>query len=73
MGGASGDDTGSLSKSDSGGSASSVNSLQGGAPEILLGLAYNSSTGRMQVEVIKGSNFRVAGSSRPPGTSRFTL
>lgn len=62
-----GDDAGSLTKSDSGGSASSVNSLHGGVPEILLGIAYSSATGKLQVEVIKGSNFHITGTGRPPG------
>ncbi len=66
-GGRSDDDASSLARSDSGGSASSINSLQGGMPEVLLGLAYNASTGRLQVEVAKGSNFRTAGSGRALG------
>lgn len=45
---------GSLSLSDS---ASSTQSLQhGGMPELLLGLAYNGTTGRLSVEAVKGKN-----------------
>lgn len=61
------DDASSLAKSDSGGSASSINSLQGGVPELLLSLAYNASTGRLLIDVAKGSNFRTAGSGRALG------
>lgn len=55
----------SLSRSDS---ASSTQSMQhGGMPELLLGLSYNGTTGRLQVEVIKGSNFKNMAMTRPPG------
>jgi len=55
----------SLSRSDS---ASSNQSLQhGGMPELLLGLAYNGTTGRLAVDVIKGSYFRNMAMNRPPG------
>lgn len=58
-------DVHSLSRSDSG---SSTQSLQhGGMPELLLGLAYNGTTGRLSVEVIKGSNFRNMAMNRAPG------
>jgi len=50
------------------GSASSHQSMQhGGAPELMLGLVYNASTGRLSVEVIKGSNFKNLATSKPPG------
>lgn len=50
-------------------SGSSTQSLQhGGMPELLLGLAYNGTTGRLSVEVIKGSNFRNMAMNRAPGT-----
>lgn len=50
-------------------SASSTQSLQhGGMPELLLGLAYNGTTGRLSVEVIKGSNFRNMAMNRAPDT-----
>lgn len=46
----------SLARSDS---TSSTHSMQhGGVPELLLGLAYNAVTGRLSVEVVKGSHFR---------------
>ncbi|XP_052769908.1 synaptotagmin-14-like isoform X2 [Mya arenaria] len=58
-------DVASLSRSD----ASSTQSLQhGGMPELLLGLAYNGTTGRLSVEVIKGSYFRNMAMNRPPDT-----
>ncbi|CAG9862915.1 unnamed protein product [Phyllotreta striolata] len=45
----------SLARSDS---TSSAHSMQhGGVPELLLGLCYNATTGRLSVEVIKGSHF----------------
>ena len=45
----------SLTRSDSTGSTHSVHS---GVPELLVGLTYNGTTGRLAVEVIKGSHFR---------------
>ena len=45
----------SLSRSDSTGSAHSGQ----GSPALLLGLTYNPVTGRLLVEVIKGSHFRL--------------
>ncbi|XP_013386505.1 synaptotagmin-14 [Lingula anatina] len=64
--GESGFDMSSLSRSDS---ASSTQSMQhGGMPELLLGLAYNGTTGRLSVEVIKGSNFRNMAMNRAPDT-----
>ncbi|ESO94354.1 synaptotagmin 16, partial [Lottia gigantea] len=66
LSGDSGFDVASLSKSDS---ASSTQSLQhGGMPELLLGLGYNGTTGRLAVEVIKGSNFRNMAMNRAPDT-----
>ncbi|XP_071162833.1 synaptotagmin-14-like isoform X4 [Mytilus edulis] len=57
-------DVSSLSRSDS---ASSTQSMQhGGMPELLLGLGYNGTTGRLTVEVIKGSNFRNMAMNRAP-------
>ncbi|XP_052270221.1 synaptotagmin-14-like isoform X2 [Dreissena polymorpha] len=59
-------DVSSLTRSDSG---SSTQSLQhGGMPELLLGLAYNGTTGRLSVEVIKGSYFRNMAMNRAPDT-----
>ena len=58
-------DVASLTRSDS---ASSTQSMQhGGMPELLIGLAYNGTTGRLSVEVIKGSNFRNMAMNRAPG------
>nr|XP_010960542.1 synaptotagmin-16 isoform X1 [Camelus bactrianus] len=55
-----------VSQSDS---ASSMQSLShGGAPELLVGLSYNATTGRLSVEVIKGSHFRNLAVSRAPDT-----
>lgn len=54
-----------VSQSDS---ASSTQSLtHGGVPELLVGLTYNATTGRMSVELIKGSHFRNLATNRPPG------
>uniref|UniRef100_A0A4W4HL94 C2 domain-containing protein n=1 Tax=Electrophorus electricus TaxID=8005 RepID=A0A4W4HL94_ELEEL len=39
---------------------------QGTAPEILLGLVYNATTGRLSVEVIKGSHFKNIAANKPP-------
>lgn len=64
-------DVTSLSRSDS---ASSTQSMQhGGMPELLIGLAYNGTTGRLCVEVIKGSNFRNMAMNRAPGTPTITI
>ena len=46
----------SLARSDSTGSTHSMQ--HGGVPELLLGLCYNATTGRLSVEVVKGSHFR---------------
>lgn len=49
-------------------SASSTQSLtHGGVPELLVGLSYNATTGRMSVELLKGSHFRNLALNRPPG------
>uniref|UniRef100_A0AAR2M0T3 C2 domain-containing protein n=1 Tax=Pygocentrus nattereri TaxID=42514 RepID=A0AAR2M0T3_PYGNA len=37
-------------------------------PELLLGLLYNSSTGRLSAEVIKGSHFKNSATDQPPNT-----
>ncbi|KAF5922799.1 hypothetical protein HPG69_013144 [Diceros bicornis minor] len=48
-------------------SASSTQSLaHGGAPELLVGLSYNATTGRLSVEMIKGSHFRNLAVNRAP-------
>ncbi|XP_075387814.1 synaptotagmin-16 [Tenrec ecaudatus] len=50
-------------------SASSTRSLAyGGAPELLVGLSYNATTGRLSVEIIKGSHFRNLAVNRAPDT-----
>ncbi|KYN08726.1 Synaptotagmin-14, partial [Cyphomyrmex costatus] len=60
--------TSSLTRSDSTGSQ---HSMKGGSvAEILIGLAYNGTTGRLSVEIIKGSHFRGGGGNdtKPPDT-----
>ncbi|XP_025909562.1 synaptotagmin-16 [Nothoprocta perdicaria] len=65
----SGDSQLSLSAISHSDSASSTQSLShGGVPELLVGLAYNATTGRLAVEVIKGSHFRNLAINRPPDT-----
>ncbi|XP_006891849.1 PREDICTED: synaptotagmin-16-like [Elephantulus edwardii] len=50
-------------------SASSTQSLShGGMPELLVGLSYNATTGRLSVEIIKGSHFRNLAVNRAPDT-----
>uniref|UniRef100_A0A803V976 Synaptotagmin 14 n=1 Tax=Ficedula albicollis TaxID=59894 RepID=A0A803V976_FICAL len=50
-------------------STSSCQSLvHGSAPEILIGLLYNATTGRLSAEVIKGSHFKNLAANRPPNT-----
>ncbi|XP_021934043.1 synaptotagmin-16 isoform X3 [Zootermopsis nevadensis] len=56
----------SLARSDSTGSTHSMQ--HGGVPELLLGLAYNGTTGRLSIEVVKGSHFRNLAMTRPPDT-----
>ncbi|KAF7488346.1 Synaptotagmin-16 [Sarcoptes scabiei] len=53
----------SLARTDS----SSCQSLQNSSPELLLGLSYNGTTGRLSVAIIKGSQFRSV-STRTPDT-----
>ncbi|CAL4085496.1 unnamed protein product, partial [Meganyctiphanes norvegica] len=55
----------SLTRSDSTGSNHSIHS---GVPEMLLGLTYNGTTGRLAVEVVKGSHFRNMANTRAPDT-----
>ncbi|XP_016335215.1 synaptotagmin-16-like isoform X3 [Sinocyclocheilus anshuiensis] len=55
-------------------SASSSHSVShGGNPELLLGLSYNATTGRLSVEIIKGSHFRNFALNRPPDTFGRTV
>ncbi|XP_034530371.1 synaptotagmin-14 [Notolabrus celidotus] len=50
-------------------SASSFQSVsQISTPEILVGLVYNATTGRLSVEVIKGIHFRNSAANKPPNT-----
>lgn len=56
----------SLARSDSTGSTTSMQ--HGGVPELLLGLAYNGTTGRLTVEVVKGSHFRNLQLNKAPDT-----
>ncbi|XP_033884257.2 synaptotagmin-16-like isoform X3 [Acipenser ruthenus] len=65
----SGDSQVSLSAISHSDSASSTQSLShGGIPELLIGLSYNATTGRLSIEVIKGSHFRNLALNRPPDT-----
>ncbi|XP_060034322.1 synaptotagmin-14 isoform X2 [Erinaceus europaeus] len=59
----------SVSEASCSGSTSSCQSLERGAvPEILVGLLYNATTGRLSAEVIKGSHFKNLAANRPPNT-----
>ncbi|XP_066222157.1 synaptotagmin-14 isoform X1 [Saccopteryx leptura] len=59
----------SMSEVSCSGSTSSCQSLEhGSVPEILIGLLYNATTGRLAAEVIKGSHFRNLAANRPPNT-----
>ncbi|GAB6029265.1 C2 domain [Chamberlinius hualienensis] len=59
-------DVSSLARSDSTGSTQSMQ--HGGVPELLLGLSYSGTTGRLSVEIIKGSHFRNLAMNRAPDT-----
>ncbi|KAM6459653.1 synaptotagmin-14 isoform 5-T5 [Liasis olivaceus] len=57
----------SMSEASCSESISSCQSLaHGSAPEILIGLLYNATTGRLAAEVIKGSHFKNLAANRPP-------
>nr|XP_016932329.2 synaptotagmin-14 [Drosophila suzukii] len=56
----------SLARSESAGSTSSMQ--HGGVSELLLGLSYNGVTGRLSVEIIKGSQFRSLSLNKAPDT-----
>lgn len=58
----------SLARSDSTGSTHSMQ--HGGVPELLLGLCYNATTGRLSVEVVKGSHFRLVLPKNTPNHSK---
>lgn len=57
----------SNSGSESGASLEGVVMHGNNLPELLLGLSYNGTTGRLAVEVIRGSTFALPTLSRPPG------
>lgn len=56
----------SLARSDSTGSTTSMQ--HGGVPELLIALGYNGITGRLTVEVVKGSHFRNLALNKAPDT-----
>nr|XP_039247657.1 synaptotagmin-10-like isoform X2 [Styela clava] len=58
----------SLSNIDSRSSSMMSLSHGGSPPELLVGLSYNPPTGRLCVEVIKGSHFRNLAMTKPPDT-----
>ncbi|XP_028040758.1 synaptotagmin-16 [Bombyx mandarina] len=62
--GAAGGEACSLARSDSASSCCSARS----APELLLGLQYNSTTGHLSVEIIKGTHFRKLSPNKAPDT-----
>ncbi|KAJ0173747.1 hypothetical protein K1T71_010896 [Dendrolimus kikuchii] len=62
--GAAGGEACSLARSDSASSCCSARS----APELLLGLQYNSTTGHLSVELIKGTHFRKLSPNKAPDT-----
>lgn len=49
------------------GALSTQSLAHGGVPELLLGLSYSATTGRLSAEVIKGSHFRNLAVTKPPG------
>ncbi|XP_029686700.1 synaptotagmin-16 isoform X1 [Takifugu rubripes] len=56
------------------GALSSQSLAHGGVPELLLGLSYSATTGRLSVEIIKGSHFRNLAITKPPDTyARLSL
>ncbi|XP_015781847.1 synaptotagmin-14 [Tetranychus urticae] len=59
-------DVSSIARSDSSGSNNSVENAC--SPELLIGLSYNGTTGRLQVFVIRGSQFKSPAMSRAPDT-----
>ena len=48
-------------------SAASTLAHGGSLPELLLSLSYNEMTGRLMVEVVKGSHFKNMTMTKPPG------
>lgn len=62
-----GESHGSLSDMTCSESASSFQSVsQSSTPEILIGLVYNATTGRLSVEIIKGIHFKNLAANKPP-------
>ncbi|XP_048831404.1 synaptotagmin-16-like [Brienomyrus brachyistius] len=60
--------------SQSDGTSSTQSLSHGGVPELLIGLAYSATTGRLSVELVKGSHFRNLAVNRPPDTyGKLTL
>ncbi|CAO1430837.1 unnamed protein product [Diamesa serratosioi] len=57
----------SLARSDSTGSTTSMQQ-HGGVPELLIALGYNGTTGRLTVEIVKGSHFRNLSLNKAPDT-----
>ncbi|KAM7395176.1 hypothetical protein PAMA_006775 [Pampus argenteus] len=57
-----------VSVSRSAGAVSYRSTEDSSTPEILLGLIYNSATGRLSAEVIQGSHFKTAASDKPVNT-----
>lgn len=57
----------SLARSDSTGSTTSMQQ-HGGVPELLVGCGYNGTTGRLTVEIVKGSHFRNLSLGKAPDT-----
>ncbi|XP_072544198.1 synaptotagmin-14b isoform X2 [Salminus brasiliensis] len=55
-----------VSVSRSAGALSYHSTGESSTPELLLGLLYNSSTGRLSAEVIKGSHFKNSATDQPP-------
>jgi len=45
----------------------------GSLPELLLSLSYNEMTGRLCVEVVKGSHFRNLAMAKPPGMFVYVM
>ena len=56
-------DVSSICRSDS---AESHHSIQLNLPELLIGLAYNATTGRLQVAILRGSQFKAKAKSNKP-------
>lgn len=62
-----GESQGSLSEMTCSESASSFQSVsQSSTPELLIGLVYNATTGRLSVEIIKGIHFKNLAANKPP-------